>query len=312
MHGEWGRSHSGYLKELVEAGLRSVEPLREVMADDQLRSEMGHPDNKPIATHFKTSRQEIELKVLVTGATAGFGAAIVRRFAADGHRIVAMGRRNNRLEALANKFGLACIHPVVLDVRDRTAVEAAIGGLPPDFAELDLLVNNAGLAAGLDPAQNADLDAWDAMVDTNVKGLMYVTRAVLPGMVARNRGLIVNLGSTAATYPYPGGDVYGATKAFVRQFSLNLRADLLGTKVRITDVEPGLVGGTEFSTVRFRGDRAKAAKLYEGADALTPEDIAETIHWIATLPPRQRQHDRTHAGDAGFRAACRPSRGPIR
>jgi 3-hydroxy acid dehydrogenase/malonic semialdehyde reductase len=246
----------------------------------------GHADNKPIATHIKTSRQEIELKVLVTGATAGFGAAIVRRFAADGHRIVAMGRRNNRLEALANEFGLACIHPVVLDVRDRTAVEAAIGGLPPDFAELDLLVNNAGLAAGLDPAQNADLDAWDAMVDTNVKGLMYVTRAVLPGMVARNRGLIINLGSTAATYPYPGGNVYGATKAFVRQFSLNLRADLLGTKVRITDVEPGLVGGTEFSTVRFRGDRAKAAKLYEGADALTPEDIAETIHWIATLPPR--------------------------
>jgi len=143
-----------------------------------------------------------------------------------------------------------------------------------------------GTAAGLDPAQNADLDAWDAMVDTNVKGLMYVTRAVLPGMVARNRGLIINLGSTAATYPYPGGNVYGATKAFVRQFSLNLRADLLGTKVRITDVEPGLVGGTEFSTVRFRGDRAKAAKLYEGADALTPEDIAETIHWIATLPPR--------------------------
>ena len=252
------------------------------------------------------------MKVLVTGATAGFGAAIVRRFAADGHRIVAMGRRNNRLEALANEFGLACIHPVVLDVRDRTAVEAAIGGLPPDFAELDLLVNNAGLALDLDPAQNADLDAWDAMVDTNVKGLMYVTRAVLPGMVARNRGLIINLGSTAATYPYPGGNVYGATKAFVRQFPLNLRADLLGTKVRITDVEPGLVGGTEFSTVRFRGDRAKAAKLYEGADALTPEDIAETIHWIATLPPRVNVNAIEHAGDAGFRAACRPSRGSTR
>jgi 3-hydroxy acid dehydrogenase / malonic semialdehyde reductase len=175
----------------------------------------GHADNKPIATHIKTSRQEIELKVLVTGATAGFGAAIVRRFAADGHRIVAMGRRNNRLEALANEFGLVRIHPVVLDVRDLTAVEAAIGGLPPDFTELDLLVNNAGLAVDLDSAQNADLDAWDAMVDTNVKGLMYVTRAVLPGMVARNRGLIINLGSTAATYPYPGGNVYGATKAFV-------------------------------------------------------------------------------------------------
>jgi 3-hydroxy acid dehydrogenase / malonic semialdehyde reductase len=226
------------------------------------------------------------MKALVTGATAGFGAAVVRRLAAAGHRIVAAGRRNDRLEALANEFGPVRVHPVVFDVRDREAVEAAIRGLPPDFADLDLLVNNAGLAVGLDPAQNADLEAWDAMVDTNVKGLMYVTRAVLPGMVARNRGLIINLGSTAATYPYPGGNVYGATKAFVRQFSLNLRADLFGTKVRVTDVEPGLVGGTEFSTVRFGGDEAKAAKLYEGADALTPEDIAETIHWIATLPPR--------------------------
>ena len=225
------------------------------------------------------------MKILVTGATAGFGAAIVRRFAADGDRIVAAGRRSDRLEALTNEFG-SLVHPVVLDVRDRDAVKAAIEGLPPDFADLDLLVNNAGLAVGLDPAQNADLEAWDQMVDTNVKGLMYVTRAVLSGMVARNRGLIVNLGSTAAIYPYPGGNVYGATKAFVRQFSLNLRADLLGTRIRVTDVEPGLVGGTEFSTVRFRGDTAKADMLYEGADALTPEDIAETIHWIATLPPR--------------------------
>ena len=184
------------------------------------------------------------------------------------------------------EFGPDRLHALTLDVRDRNAVEAAIGGLPLEFADIDLLVNNAGLALGLDPAQSADLDAWEAMVDTNIKGLMYVTRAVLPGMVARNHGLIVNLGSIAATYPYPGGNVYGATKAFVRQFSLNLRADLLGTRVRVTDVEPGLVGGTEFSTVRFRGDGAKAAKLYAGADALTPEDIAETVHWIATLPPR--------------------------
>jgi 3-hydroxy acid dehydrogenase/malonic semialdehyde reductase len=195
----------------------------------------------------------------------------VRRFAAGGHHIVATGRRSDRLAALVHEFGPALVHAVVFDVRDRKAVDAAIAGLPPDFADLDLLVNNAGLALGLDAAQNADLEAWDAMVDTNV---------------ARNRGLIINLGSIAATYPYPGGNVYGATKAFVRQFSLNLRADLLGTKVRVSDVEPGLVGGTEFSVVRFRGDGAKAAKLYEGADALTPEDIAETIHWIATLPPR--------------------------
>ncbi len=226
------------------------------------------------------------MNVLVTGATAGFGAAIVKRFAADGHKIVATGRRSDRLEALVKECGAARVHPVVFDVRDQKAVEAAIEGLPPEFADVDLLVNNAGLALGLDPAQKADLEAWEVMVDTNIKGLIYVTRAVLPGMVARNRGLIVNLGSIAATYPYPGGNVYGATKAFVRQFSLNLRADLLGTKVRVTDVEPGLCGGTEFSTVRFGGDAARAAKLYEGADALTAEDIAETIHWIASLPPR--------------------------
>jgi 3-hydroxy acid dehydrogenase/malonic semialdehyde reductase len=223
--------------------------------------------------------------ILITGATAGFGAAIARRFAAGGARIVAAGRRRERLDALVAEFSRDVIHPLVLDVRDRAAVEAAIAGLPAGFADIDLLVNNAGLARGLAPAQEADLDGWEAMVDTNVKGLMYVTRAVLPGMVARERGHIVNLGSTAALYPYPGGNVYGATKAFVRQFSLNLRADLLGTKIRVTDIEPGLVGGTEFSVVRF-GDAEKAAKLYEGADALTPEDIAEAVHWVATLPAR--------------------------
>jgi 3-hydroxy acid dehydrogenase/malonic semialdehyde reductase len=224
--------------------------------------------------------------VLVTGATAGFGAAIARRFLAEGHRIVAAGRRAERLQALVTEFGAARVHPCVLDVRDRRAVEAMAGTLPPDFAEIDLLVNNAGLALGTEPAQQADLDAWDAMVDTNVKGLMYVTRAILPGMLARNRGHIVNLGSIAGSYPYPGGNVYGGTKAFVRQFSLNLRADLLGTPIRVTDVEPGMVGGTEFSAVRFRGDAGKAAGVYAGADALTPEDIAETVHWVATLPPR--------------------------
>ncbi|WP_431857113.1 SDR family NAD(P)-dependent oxidoreductase [Azospirillum sp.] len=224
--------------------------------------------------------------VLVTGATAGFGAAITRRFVQAGHRVVAAGRRAERLDGLVAEFGPDSVHPLVLDVRDRGAVERAVKALPDGFAAVDLLVNNAGLAIGLEPAQAADLDAWEAMVDTNVKGLMYVTHAVLPGMVERNRGHVVNLGSTAALYPYPGGNVYGATKAFVRQFSLNLRADLLGTKVRVTDVEPGLVGGTEFSAVRFRGDTDRAGKLYEGADALTPEDIAETVFWVATLPPR--------------------------
>ncbi len=226
------------------------------------------------------------MTVLVTGATSGFGAAIARRFAADGHRIVAVGRREARLAALVEELGARCVHPVVLDVRDRAAVEAALLGLPPAVASIDVLVNNAGVALGLEPAHQADLDAWQRMVDTNVSGLMYVTRTLLPSMVARNRGHIINLGSIAGTYPYPGGNVYGATKAFVHQFSLNLRADLLRTAVRVTSVEPGLVGGTEFSLVRFGGDAVRAAKVYEGADALTAEDVAETVHWVASLPAR--------------------------
>lgn len=226
------------------------------------------------------------MNVLVTGATAGFGIAIARRFAAAGHRVIAAGRREDRLDALADELGRDKVLPLVLDVRDREAVQAAIDGLPAPFAEIDLLVNNAGLALGLEPAQSADLDKWDQMVDTNIKGLMYMTRAVLPGMVSRNRGHVVNIGSTAGEYPYPGGNAYGGTKAFVRQFSLNLRADLTGTKVRVTDVAPGLVGGTEFSAVRFGGDQSRVAKVYEGADALTPDDIAETVFWAATLPAR--------------------------
>jgi 3-hydroxy acid dehydrogenase/malonic semialdehyde reductase len=222
----------------------------------------------------------------VTGATAGFGLAIARRFAADGWTIVAAGRRQDRLRALGEELGPDRCHGVVLDVRDRAAVAAAVEALPAAVAGIDLLVNNAGLALGLAPAQEADLDDWDAMVDTNCKGLMYVTRAVLPGMVARNRGHVVNIGSTAGEFPYPGGNAYGATKAFVRHFSLNLRADLFGTAVRVTEIEPGLVGGTEFSAVRFKGDAEKAAAPYAGADALTPEDIADAVNWVASRPPR--------------------------
>jgi 3-hydroxy acid dehydrogenase / malonic semialdehyde reductase len=224
--------------------------------------------------------------VLVTGATAGFGAAITRRFVQEGHKIVAAGRRSDRLDALRTELGADKVHALTLDVRDRDGVARAIAGLPSGFAEIDVLVNNAGLARGLEPAQRANLDDWDAMVDTNARGLMYVTHAVLPGMVARDRGHVVNIGSTAGTHPYPGGNVYGATKAFVRQLSLNLRADLLGTKIRVTDLEPGLVGGSEFSSVRFDGDAARAAKVYEGTDPLTPEDIADTVYWITTRPGR--------------------------
>jgi 3-hydroxy acid dehydrogenase/malonic semialdehyde reductase len=224
--------------------------------------------------------------VLVTGATSGFGASIARRFAREGHRIIATGRRTERLAALAGELGDAVALTLPLDVRDRAAVERAIAGLPPELAAIDLLVNSAGLARGLEPAQRASLDDWDEMVDTNVKGLMAMTWAVLPGMVARDRGHVVNLGSTAANWPYPGANVYGATKAFVHQFSLNLRADLLGTKVRVTVVDPGMVGGTEFSNVRFHGDDARAAQVYQGTDPLLPEDIAETVYWLATLPAR--------------------------
>jgi 3-hydroxy acid dehydrogenase / malonic semialdehyde reductase len=226
------------------------------------------------------------MSVLVTGATAGFGLAIAKRFAQAGHPIIAAGRRRERLQALAAEVGGDRVHALELDVRDRHAVEAALAALPPGFAAIDVLVNNAGLARGLEPAQAADLDSWEAMVDTNVKGLMYVTRAVLPGMVARDTGHVVNIGSTAARYPYPGGNVYGATKAFVRQLSLNLRADLIGTRVRVTEIDPGLVGGTEFSNVRFRGDDTRAAGVYDGADALTPEDVADTVFWAATRPAR--------------------------
>ncbi len=223
--------------------------------------------------------------VFVTGATAGFGAAIARRFAHAGHTVVAAGRRAERLDALASELGDAIV-PFVLDVTDRAATDALPGSLPPRVAGVDVLVNNAGLALGLEPAQRADLDDWEAMIDTNVKGLARMTRALLPGMVERGRGHVVNIGSVAGKYAYPGGNVYGATKAFVDHFSDNLRADLLGTPIRVTNVEPGLVGGTEFSNVRFKGDDARAGKAYEGTEPLTPDDIAEAVFWVATLPAR--------------------------
>jgi 3-hydroxy acid dehydrogenase / malonic semialdehyde reductase len=224
--------------------------------------------------------------VLVTGATSGFGYAITRRFATDGERVIAVGRRQERLNELVSELGRDHVHPLRLDVRDRESVTSAFASLPSELAGIDVLVNNAGLALGLEPAHQARLENWEEMVDTNIKGLMYVTRAVLPGMVSRDRGLVINIGSVAGNYAYPGGNVYGASKAFVHMFSLNLRADLAGTRVRVTDVQPGLVGGTEFSAVRFKGDQERVAKMYQGANALTPEDVAEAVHWIAHLPPR--------------------------
>ncbi|WP_334052746.1 SDR family NAD(P)-dependent oxidoreductase [Burkholderia cepacia] len=221
--------------------------------------------------------------VFVTGASAGFGAAIARAFVNGGHRVVATARRKDRLDALAAELGDSLL-PLELDVRDRAAVEAVPAALPAEFAAIDVLVNNAGLALGVEPAQKASLDEWHTMIDTNCTGLVTVTHALLPGMIERGRGHILNLGSVAGSYPYAGGNVYGATKAFVRQFSLNLRADLLGTPLRVTDVEPGLCGGTEFSNVRYRGDNEKAANVYNNVQPLMPEDIADAIYWIATRP----------------------------
>jgi len=220
---------------------------------------------------------------LVTGATSGFGDACVEAFVRAGMRVIAAGRRKERLEALAARLGKDRIHPLVLDVQDRAAVEEAVASLPPALSAIDVLVNNAGLALGLQPAQRASLDEWETMIATNCRGLVTMTRAVLPGMVERDRGHVVNVGSVAALYPYPGGNVYGATKAFVHQFTLNLRADLLGTAVRATVVEPGMAE-TEFSLVRFSGDASKASKVYEGVKPLTAQDIAEAILWIVSLP----------------------------
>lgn len=221
--------------------------------------------------------------VFITGASSGFGAAMARRFARDGAHLILAGRRIERLRKLALELGPKAL-PLQLDVRDNAAVVQAIENLPASFRDVDLLVNNAGLALGMEPAQKALLEDWEQMVDTNIKGLMYMTRALLPGMVTRNRGHVINIGSIAGEWPYPGGNVYGATKAFVRQFSLNLRADLLGTPVRVTDVEPGMCNGTEFSNVRFHGDDARASKVYENTQPLSAEDIADTVHWIATRP----------------------------
>lgn len=221
--------------------------------------------------------------VLITGATSGFGAAAVHRFAKAGWKVIATGRRGERLRPLVEAYGAGTVHAAVFDIRDAAAMEAALSSLPVEFAQIDLLVNNAGLAQGTAPAQHADLEDWRTMIDTNITGLVTLTHRLLPQLVQR-KGAIINISSVAGVYPYPGGNAYGGTKAFVSQFSLGLRSDLHGTGVRVTTIEPGMAE-TEFTVVRTHGDQAASDTLYSGANPMTSEDIAEQIFWVASLPP---------------------------
>ncbi|WP_218689771.1 SDR family NAD(P)-dependent oxidoreductase [Psychrobacter sp. BF1] len=223
------------------------------------------------------------MNVLITGASAGFGEALAKLLVAKGHKVIGCARRLDRLNTLAEDLGELFL-PVVMDVTDIAAIPKILADLPADFKQIDVLVNNAGLALGTEPAHNSDLADWTRMVDTNVKGLMAVTHAVLPAMVERDSGYIINVGSIAGNWPYYGGNVYGATKAFVKQFSLNLRADLLGTQVRVTNLEPGNIAGTEFSNVRYHGDDDKAAKVYSGFKNMTGDDIGDILLWLIESP----------------------------
>ena len=219
----------------------------------------------------------------ITGATSGFGAATVERFVAGGWRVIASGRRADRLQQLVERHGADRVHATAFDVRDEAAMRAAHAALPPAFAGIDLLVNNAGLALGTAPAQQADLAQWKQMIDVNVTALVSLTHLLLPQLIER-RGAIVNISSIAGSYAYRGGNVYGGSKAFVTQFSQNLRCDLHGTGVRVSSVEPGMAE-TEFTLVRTGGDQAASDNLYAGAHPITAGDIADTVWWIANLPP---------------------------
>lgn len=220
--------------------------------------------------------------IFITGATAGFGLACAKLFIRHGAKVIATGRREDRLTKLKKELG-AKLHTIQLDVRNKKAVDKAVKTLLKNFAKVDILINNAGLALGLESFEKLAPDDIDQMIDTNIKGVLHATHALLPGMIARDSGHIVNLGSIAGNYPYPGGNVYGATKAFIEQFTLNLRCDVLGKNIRVTNIEPGMCD-TEFSTVRFGGDKKKADSVYAGMQPLTADDIASTILWTLTQP----------------------------
>ncbi|OOS00670.1 NADP-dependent 3-hydroxy acid dehydrogenase [Canicola haemoglobinophilus] len=223
------------------------------------------------------------MTILVTGASSGFGKAICQKFVQAGYQVIGAARRLDKLALLEEELGTS-FYPLEMDISDPNKIQTALSSLPSSWQDIELLVNNAGLALGLEPAHQANFADWQTMINTNVTGLVYLTRQILPTMVERNKGHVINMGSIAGTYAYPGGNVYGATKAFVEQFSLNLRADLAGTAIRVTNVEPGLCGGTEFSNLRFKGDNAKAANVYQGVEYIQPEDIANTVLWIYQQP----------------------------
>lgn len=224
------------------------------------------------------------MNILVTGVTAGFGRAIAELLISKGHTIIGTGRRQEKLDELQRQLGDNFI-PLNFDISDLSATKTALQTLPSDVLNnLDVLVNNAGLALGLEPADKTDFADWQQMVNTNILGLIHLTHEILPLMVANNDGYIINLSSTAGSYPYFGGNVYGATKAFVTQFSLNLRADLVGKNIRVSNIEPGLCGGTEFSNIRFHGDDAKAAQVYDSVQYVTPQDIANMVAWLIEQP----------------------------
>lgn len=224
------------------------------------------------------------MNILVTGVTAGFGKAIAELLISKGHTVIGTGRRQEKLDELQTQLGDNFI-PLNFDVSDLPATKTALQTLPNDLlTNIDVLVNNAGLALGLEPADKTDFADWQQMVNTNILGLIHLTHEILPLMVANNDGYIINLSSTAGSYPYFGGNVYGATKAFVTQFSLNLRADLVGKNIRVSNIEPGLCGGTEFSNIRFHGDDAKAAQVYDSVQYVTPQDIANMVAWLIEQP----------------------------
>lgn len=224
------------------------------------------------------------MNILVTGVTAGFGKAIAELLISKGHTVIGTGRRQEKLDELQSQLGDNFI-PLNFDVSDLPATKTALQTLPNDLlTNIDVLVNNAGLALGLEPADKTDFADWQQMVNTNILGLIHLTHEILPSMVANNDGYIINLSSTAGSYPYFGGNVYGATKAFVTQFSLNLRADLVGKNIRVSNIEPGLCGGTEFSNIRFHGDDAKAAQVYDSVQYVTPQDIANMVAWLIEQP----------------------------